>query len=131
MAKTKTPPPQKKIMRMGAEAAAIALYETRARRKEIEKDEKKLVKELLEAMHEEQLHEVASFQLSVARTLKVEDEALARSWAVEHLCMTPEKIDTSKAKEVLRHSFDDPSKYGFAVVESERIVPKGAAEDNE
>jgi len=117
---------------LSAEAIAIALFGTRQAKKEIEKEEKALTAELKEAMKREQVKEAGSFQISVARTLKVKDEKVAYLWAKENNCVVPEKIDTSKAKEVLRHTFDSPEKYGFAVVESERIVPKGEKlEDNE
>lgn len=120
---------KKKVVVRTALDIAIMLEDVRAEKKTNDALEKALTTELKTAMKNENLNEIANYQLSVARTLKVEDEHLARLWAVENRCMKPEVIDTSKAKEILRHTFDDPSKYGFAIVESERIVPKGSPEE--
>lgn len=110
---------------------AVLLLDVRTAKKNADVLEKALTADLKKAMKEEQLTEVGNFEISVSRSLSIADEKIARPWAVEHLCMVPEKIDTSKAKEILRHTFDDPSKFGFAVVESERIVPKGKVQDQE
>lgn len=110
---------------------AEELLSVRAEKKTIDALEKTLTTALKEAMHTEMTKEAGLFELSTARTLSVSDKVVAWEWAKENNCLVPEKIDTSKAKEILRHTFDDPSKFGFAVVESERIVPKGRASDEE
>lgn len=104
---------------------ATELQTARNNIKAWKKVEESLTAELKEAMHAEQLTVAGPYELSTARTLQVADEAVAWIWARENHCVIAEKIDTSKAKEILRHTFDDPSKFGFAVVESERVVPTG------
>ncbi len=121
---------KKKSVELGNAAdIAIALWEVRQEKKKVDAMEKNLTTLLKDAMHKQNLKEAGDFELSTARTLKIEDEKLARPWATANHCLVPEKIDTSKAKEILRHTFDDPSKFGFAIVESERIVPKGKADE--
>lgn len=88
----------------------------------------KLTAEFKAACHQRQIKEAGNYQLSTTRALKVKDEKKAFVWASDKNCL---KIDTAKAKEILRHTFDDPSKFGFAVVESESVRPKGKDIDEE
>lgn len=120
---------KKKRAEQSALTLASELLGVRTQIKQLTDIEKTLSSGLKEAMHSEGLREVGEYQISVARSLKISDSDSAFAWAREHNCVVPEKVDTSKAKEILRHTFDDPSKFGFAVVESERIIPKGKVDE--
>ncbi len=120
---------KKKAAKRSAIDLAIDLLKVRTEKKTIDALEKTLTAALKDAMHSEGTREAGEYEISIARTLKVADPEIAGAWAKENNCVVPEKIDTSKAKEILRHTFDNPSKFGFAVVESERIVPKGGKDE--
>lgn len=119
MAKKKTEPEIRKAIDIADDVA-----EVRGQMAELKKEDTMLTALLKEALHTEQKKEAGNYQLSTVVTLKVSDEKLAMPWATEKGAI---KIDTAKVREILRHTFDDPSKYGFAKVESERIVPKGGS----
>ncbi len=107
---------------------ANELESTRITIAELKAIDVKLTAEFKEALHARQITEAGNYQISIKRTLKVKDEKLAVTWAQQNGAL---KIDTSKAKEILRHTFADPSEFGFAVVESESIIPKGGRADEE
>ncbi len=109
-----------------AQELAESLGEVRRTIAALKEEDVSLTAAFKAALHAEQITEAGAYQLSVKRTLKVADEAKAALWAAAHGCL---KVDTSKAKEILRHEFTDPISYGFAVVESESIIPKGRHEE--
>lgn len=129
MAKDKTKEKTKKKVERSALDLATELLKIREEKKTIDTLEKTLTVSLKEAMHREGTRESGAYELSTARSLRVEDSAVAWEWARQNNCLVPEKVDTSRAKEILRHTFDDPSKFGFAVVESERLIAKGKPEE--
>ncbi len=89
--------------------------------------ERAITADLLMAMHAEQKDRAGAYKLSKVITLKVAEPEAALQWAATTNCL---KVDTAKATQILRHTFDDPSKFGFERVESERIVPlKGKIEE--
>ncbi len=104
------------------------LENVRYQKAELDELDKRLTTELKTMLHDTQQKEAGNYKLSVARSLKVEDEKVAMLWATNNRCV---KVDTSKAKEILRHTFEDPSKFGFSVQEKESVVPKGRKQVNE
>lgn len=119
---------KKKVVTVDALTWATNLESIRNTIAQLKKEERETTKNLLDALHIEKIDQAGNYQISIKRTLKVKDEKLVLPWAVENGCY---KIDTSKAKEILRHTFDSPEKYGFAVVESESIIPKGGRAEEE
>lgn len=114
---------KKKETKRAAFAIATDVAEVRSQMAKLKDEDVRLTTELKEAMHDEHLTEAGNYQLSTARTLKVADPVLAFKWAEGKNGVL--KIDVAKAREALRHDFTDPTTYGFAVVESESVRPKG------
>lgn len=96
--------------------------------KEHQTIERALTAELVAALHTEQLREAGNYKMSAVVTLKVDDMKIALPWCIEHGYVKP---DTTQVKEVLRHQFEAPEKYGFTAVRSERIIPKNSREEEE
>lgn len=113
MAKRKVP--QKSAAQIAAELADI-----RNRKDALIELDRVLTAALKEALHAAQIDRAGNYKLSKVVTLKVVEPELAFGWAATANCL---KVDTVKAKEVLRHTFDDPEKFGFAKVETESIRP--------
>lgn len=113
--------------RLASEIAAD-LAVIRDKKAEITAEDKKVTQELLHALHDEQADRAGNYQISKVINLKVSVEELALPFALQRNAV---KIDTAKIREILRHTFDEPEKYGFERVESERIVPFGRREEPE
>lgn len=80
------------------------------------------------ALARENITEAGNYKLSTVSTLQVVDTALALKWAEGKNVLV---IDIKAAREALRRDLTDSSKYGFAVVTSEKIVPKGGLTHSE
>lgn len=92
-------------------------------------EDKALTLELKAAFHAEQIDRAGNYKISKVISLKVIEPETALQWAATTNCL---KIDTVKAKEILRHTFDDPEKFGFGKVETESIRPiKSNSSDDE
>ena len=118
---------KKKQKILSAVDIADALEAVRLNMADQKKVERDLTAQLLDALHAEQIDRAGNYKLSKAISLKVVEPEVAVQWAAQTNCL---KVDTSKAMQILRHSFDDPNKYGFERVETERIVPiKGTKEE--
>lgn len=122
---------KKKTTKQSALVLSVALADVRRQMVELKKTDATLATQLKDAMHEEQLREVGEYKLSQSSSLKVTDPEKAWAWSEQYPACR--KVDTSAAKKAFRLIHDDPTKYGFAEVVSERIVPKGGqlADDNE
>lgn len=120
----------KKTTKRSAYEISSDLAVVRAQIKDLKNEDDKYTAELLDAMHDEQIKEAGNYQIIESHSLKVKDEKLAIPYAAS---VNAVKIDTTKIKEILRHTFDDPSKYGFGVTVKESISPikRGNQQDEE
>lgn len=104
------------------------LENIRFQKAELTELDKRLTAELKTMLHDANQTEAGNYKISIARSLEVADEKVAMMWAAKNYCL---KVDTTKAKEILRHTFEDPSKFGFSVAEKESVVPKGHKQTQE
>ncbi len=106
--------------KISASTIAVALGKVRESMADLKKEDTRLTSMLKDALHAENKKEAGNYKISEKITLKVIEPEVALQWAAQTNCL---KIDTSKAKEILRHTFEEPEKFGFERVMSESIIP--------
>lgn len=118
---------KKKIARTAVKIA-LELADIRGQKDNLMLVDKALTSELKDALHAEQIDRAGNYKISKVISLKVIELETALQWAATTNCL---KVDTAKAKEILRHTFDDPEKFGFGKVETESIRPIKSSSDED
>lgn len=81
---------------------------------------KALTESFKNALQLEGKSEAGNYKLTKSYGLRVVEPDTAIQWAATTNCLT---IDLPRAKEVLRHTLDDPSQFGFERTISDRVEP--------
>lgn len=119
----------KKAKTRPAYEIADELEQVRSQMAQLKAEDARLSREFLEKLHDEGLTEAGNYKISKARSLKVANETKVMEWVKNYpACLT---INVSKVKKVFQLGFEDPTAHGFKIVETERIIPKGGASEDE
>lgn len=111
---------------LGAEEIAVKLAEVREKIKVYNLLNEGLTKTFREALANEGLRAAGGYRLNKFSTYKVAVEELALPFALQH--NNAVKVDVTKIKEIFQldaalNKENNPEKYGFEVVTSERVEP--------